>query len=142
MGHTFNQCVALVGSSSSPPVATVVALEGFTVVKADRDFTAASTFDYAIADGFDASARSDMKAAVVMHGLGPSTYIHKTMLANWDGATLTSTAGISRAANATATLSVAAGVLTATVGVTLAEPSCRFSATFDGTALISAAVIP
>jgi len=139
VNHTFNQCTNLVGCDNS--LAGVVALEGFSVIKADRDFTAASSFGYAISGGFDSAARSEMKAAVMMHGINQSTAIYKSMLANWDGSTLTSTAGISRATNATATLAVTAGVLTATVGVTNAENNCRFSVTFDGTALLTAAVI-
>jgi parallel beta-helix repeat protein len=137
--HVFNQCTALVGSKNV--AAGVVALEGFTVIKADRNFTIGSSFGYAIGAGFDSSARTSMDVAVMMNGITQATYIHKTMRADWDGTTLTSTAGISRAANATATLSVSSGVLTATVGVTAAENNCRFSAKFNGTALLSAAVV-
>lgn len=138
--HVFNQCTALVGSKNV--AAGVVALDGFTVIKADRNFTIGSSFGYAIGAGFDSSARTSMDVAVMMNGITQATYVHKTMRADWDGTTLTSTAGISRAVNATATLAVSTGVLTATVGVTDAENNCRFSAKFNGTALLSAAVIP
>ena len=71
-----------------------------------------------------------------------SHYLYASMLTDWNGTALDSTAGISRAVNATATMSVSAGNLICNIAVTVAKTNCRFSAEFQGTALLSTAVIP